>query len=239
MKNVNVRVCQGGIVLLFLAFSFTVAMGAKDPALNAKIEEIQKITGEMAKGHQVMIVHMNRSQQAAGISNSRKEGDKARQGGKDLVSTGKKALGILEKIIESPTASRPLRKLTEEAICFLRASIHNAHEGMIHTHHIHMVSGLRGGVGHVKDGVNHARVSAKMRVDAEEMFDKMLVESGDPDLEPYVVMPTKYCGFGEHANLNNVLLDTGEPEDFLLEGGKLGGGEHDHDMADDMSHGHE
>tara|TARA_B100001971_G_scaffold214492_1_gene252248 strand:- start:2621 stop:3328 length:708 start_codon:yes stop_codon:yes gene_type:complete len=235
MKNMNVRAGQGAIILLSLAFSFTVAMGAKDPALNTKIEEIQKITAEMAKGHQMMIVHMNRAQQAAGITNSRKEGDKARQGGKDLVATGKAAMSILETIIESPTASRVLRQLTENAICFLRSSIHNAHEGMIHTHHIHMVSGLRGGVGHVKDGVNHARVSARMRVDAEGFLDRMIAENGDPDLEPYVVMPTKYCGFGEHANIDSVLLDTGEPEDFLLEGGKLGGGGHDHDA----SHGHE
>ena len=216
MKDVNLRATQCSVVLFCLAFSCAVAMGAKDPLLNAKVEEIQKITGQMAMGHQKMITHMNRSQQAAGIKNSRKEGDKARQGGKDLVATGKKAMVILEEILESPTASRPLRKLTEEAICQLRASIHNAHEGMIHTHHIHMVSGLRGGVGHVKDGVNHARVSAKMRVNAEEYFDKMLAENGDPDSEPYTVMAAKFCGFGEHSNLDNVLLDTGEPEDFML-----------------------
>lgn len=235
MKDVNLRATQCMIVLLCLAFSFTVAMGAKDPALNAKIEQVQEITGDMAAGHQAMITHMNRAQQSAGIKNSRKEGDKARQGGKDLVATGKKAMAILEEIIASPTASRLLRKLTEEAICLLRASIHNAHEGMIHTHHIHMVSGLRGGVGHVKDGVNHARVSARMRVNAEEYFDKMMVENGGPDLEPYVIMPGKYCGFGEHANLDNVLLDTGEPEDFLLKGAHL----HDEAPGHSEPHGHE
>jgi len=234
MKNMNLRATQCTIILCCLAFSWTLAMGAKDPALNAKIEQAQEITGDMAAGHQAMITHMNRAQQAAGIKNSRKEGDKARQGGKDLVATGKKAMRLLEEIIESPTASRELRVFTEEAICLLRSSIHNAHEGMIHTHHIHMVSGLRGGVGHVKDGVNHARVSARLRVDAEAYLDRMLVENGDPDLEPYVVMTKKYCGFGEHANLDNVLLDTGEPEDFMLEGGHLQDKAHGHDEP----HGH-
>jgi len=223
-----------GIMLFVFAIS-TPVMAAKDPALNVEVKKAQKILEEMSTGHQKLVLHMNRAQTVPGIKKARAEGDKARKAGMSLVATGKKVIAIISGVQASDTASRKLRGLGEETICFVKSSIHNAHEGMIHTHHIHMVSGLRGGTAHIKDAVNHARVSASMGRKAAGYLSQMLDENGDPDTEPYVHMPNKICGLGEHAAFDKVQLDTQGTDHFRMDSHSHSHGEPSHGGHD--SHG--
>ena len=229
------QIAAMGIAVVLTVFSM--AMAAKDPALNAEVEKAQVILKEMAHGHQLLVLHMNRAQTVPGIQKARKEGDKARKAGQGLVASGKKVIDIVAGIQRSPTASRKLRALGEETICFVKSSIHNAHEGMIHTHHIHMVSGLRGGTAHIKDAVNHARVSASIRRKAEGYLDQMLTENGDPDTDPYVPMPDKYCGLGEHAAFDKVQLDTMDTDHFRLDSHSHSHKSSSHGEMHDAGHG--
>ncbi len=233
----TLRTLQAASVVLAMLFGFSgTAVAAKDPALNTEIEKAQGILKEMAAGHQALVLHMNRAQTVPGIKKARAEGDKARKAGQGLVATGKKVIDIVAGIQRSSTASRKLRGLGEETICHVKSSIHNAHEGMIHTHHIHMVSGLRGGTAHIKDAVNHARVSATIRQKAEGYLAEMLTEDGEPDTKAYVHMPNKYCGLGEHAAFDKVQLDSQNTDHYRLDSHSHGAPTHSHDAPSHDSH---
>ena len=225
MRTLQTFQAAGIAIVVLFAFSGT-TMAAKDPALNTEVAKAQKILAEMATGHQLLVLHMNRAQTVPGIKKARVEGDKARRAGMGLVASGKKVIDIVAGIQRSPTASRKLRGLGEETICHVKSSIHNAHEGMIHTHHIHMVSGLRGGTAHIKDAVNHARVSASIRRKAEGYLSEMLREDGDPDTKPYVPLPNKYCGLGEHAAFDKVQLDSQDTDHFRMDSHSHGAPSH-------------
>lgn len=233
------RTLQAASIALavFITVSGT-AIAAKDPGLNKEIEKAQEAMKEMANGHQLLVLHMNRAQTVPGIKKARVEGDKARKAGQGLVAAGKKVIDIVAGIQRSPTASRRLRGFGEQTICFVKMSIHNAHEGMIHTHHIHMVSGLRGGTAHIKDAVNHARVSASVRRKADGYLADMLVENGEPDTKAYVPMPHKYCGLGEHAAFDKVQLDTADTDHFRMDSHSHGHEAPSHD-SHDSGHSHD
>ena len=235
----TLRTLQAASIAIAILFAVSgTALAAKDPALNKEIEKAQAVLKEMANGHQLLVLHMNRAQTVPGIKKARAEGDKARKAGQGLVASGKKVIDIIAGIQRSPTASRWLRGLGEETICSVKMSIHNAHEGMIHTHHIHMVSGLRGGTAHIKDAVNHARVSASVRRKAEGYLADMIVENGEPDTKPYVPMPNKYCGLGEHAAFDKVQLDTADTDHFRMDSHSHGHEAPSHD-SHDTGHSHD
>ena len=234
----TLKTCQATSIAIVMLFSVSgTAIAAKDPALNKEIKKAQEILQEMANGHQLLVLHMNRAQTVPGIKKARAEGDKARKAGMGLVASGKKAIDIVAGIQRSSTASRKLRGLGEETICHVKSSIHNAHEGMIHTHHIHMVSGLRGGTAHIKDAVNHARVSATIRRKAEGYLSKMLTEDGSPDTKAYVPLPNKYCGLGEHAAFDKVQLDSQNTDHFRMDSHSHGEPTPSHDAPVHDSHG--